>query len=99
MRVETHRAETDHPCERPVDLYEWCIQYLPGPVKSVMDPYLGSASCGVAAVRLGRTFVGIEREPRYFDIACRRIEQAYAQGKLFSDPPPKQEQASMFGAA
>mgnify|MGYP000057587902 CR=1 FL=1 len=80
----THRAETDHPCERPVELYEWCIRYLPGLTRSVMDPYLGSGSCGVAAFRQGCKFIGIEREPKYFDIACRRIEDAQRQGRLIA---------------
>lgn len=78
-----HKAETDHPCERPVDLYCWCIAYLPGKIETVLDPYLGSGSCGVAAVQMGRNFIGIEREERYFDIACRRIEDAQRQGDMF----------------
>lgn len=78
----THRAETDHPCERPVELYEWCIRYLPK-VNSVLDPYLGSGSCGVAALRSGCEFIGIEREPKYFEIACKRIEDAQRQKSLF----------------
>ena len=92
----THRAETDHPCERPVDLYEWCIRYLPKPIRSVVDPYLGSGSCGVAAVRMGLAFIGIEREPKYFDIACRRIEQAQAQVPLIPHEPPKMEQEPLI---
>lgn len=80
----SHRAETNHPCERPVELYEWCIRYLPKTVKSVMDPYLGSGSCAVAAFRQGRSFIGIERDPAHFDIACRRIEDAQRQGRLIA---------------
>lgn len=79
----THRAETDHPCERPVELYEWCIQYLPK-CQSVLDPYMGSGSTGVAAARMGREYVGIEIEPRYFNAACKRIEAAHSQGRLFA---------------
>lgn len=95
----THQAETDHPCERPVALYEWCIRYLPGDIRSVLDPFLGSGSCGVAAMRLGRAFIGIERDPRYFDAACKRIEAAYAQGRLFTEPEAAPEQASLLGDA
>lgn len=80
----THRAETDHPCERPVELYEWCIRYLPGAIRSVLDPYLGSGSCAVAAFRQHCSFIGIEREPKYFEIACRRIEDAQRQGRLIA---------------
>jgi site-specific DNA-methyltransferase (adenine-specific)/modification methylase len=81
----THKGESSHPCERPVELYRWCIDYLPQPIRTVLDPYMGSGSCGVAAAQMGRKFIGIEREPKYFDIACKRIERAYAQGTLF-DP-------------
>jgi len=53
--------------------------------RGAVDPYMGSGTTGVACVNLGRKFVGIERERKYFDIACRRIEQAYAQPRLFED--------------
>ena len=87
-------AETDHPCERPVQLYEWCINYLPK-VQSVLDPYLGSGSCGVAAIRSGRKFIGIEKNSKYFDAACKRIENAQRQESLFP-MQTKQEQQGMF---
>ena len=90
------QAQTDHPCERPVKLYDWCIRYLPRPINSVLDPYLGSGSCGVAAILSGRKFIGIEREPKYFDIACKRIEQAAAQGQLFEPAPVKQHQETFL---
>ena len=51
--------------------------------KTILDPFMGSGTTGVAALQLGRSFIGIGREPKYFDIACRRIEQAHAQGQLF----------------
>jgi site-specific DNA-methyltransferase (adenine-specific) len=89
-------AETDHPCERPVELYDWCIKYLPKPIKSVLDPFLGSGSCGVAAIRAGCKFIGIEREPTYFEAACIRIEQAVAQGQLFAPEQPKQVQEQLI---
>ncbi len=57
---------------------------------------MGSGTTGVACAQLGRKFIGIEIEPKYFDIACRRIEQAYAQGKLFQEPAPKSEQVPMW---
>jgi len=89
-------AETDHPCERPVELYDWCIKYLPKPINSVLDPFIGSGSCGVAAIRAGSKFIGIEREEKYFDIACKRIEQAHAQGQLFAPEQPKQVQEALL---
>jgi len=57
---------------------------------------MGSGTTGVAAIQLGRKFIGIEREPKYFDIACKRIEQAVAQGQLFQPEQPKQIQEAMF---
>jgi DNA modification methylase len=52
---------------------------------TVCDPFMGTGTTGVACVNLGKAFVGIERERQYFDAACRRIEQAYAQPRLFED--------------
>lgn len=93
--VSAHKGETSHPCERPVDLYRWCINYLPQPIESVLDPYMGSGSCAVACVNLGRRFIGIELDEGYFDIACERICKAYAQPDLFLEaakqPEPQQE--------
>jgi DNA modification methylase len=85
--------DKQHPTQKPVELMKWCIQHLPEDVETIFDPFMGSGSTGVAAVKLGKRFIGIEREPKYFEIACRRIEQAYAQGDLFVAAPsakPKQ---------
>ena len=90
----THEAETDHPCERPVRLYEWCLDYMPKG-ETVCDPFMGSGSCGVASVRMGRTFTGIERERRYFDACCERISRAQAQGQMFEPERPKAEQIGL----
>ena len=86
MEGETNRVNggTEHPTQKPVPLMQWCIGLVSG-VKSVLDPYMGSGTTGVACARMGLQFVGIERERKYFDIACRRIEQAYAQPRLFED--------------
>jgi len=56
---------------------------------------MGSGTTGVACVNLGRSFIGIEREPSYFDIACRRIEEAYRQPRLFAEPVAKPVQESL----
>ena len=72
----------EHPTQKPIALMKWCIDMLPK-ANSVLDCFLGSGTTGVAAVQMGRDFIGIEREERYFDIACRRIEQAQRQGDLF----------------
>jgi DNA modification methylase len=69
-----------HPTQKPVKLMEFCISELPKNTESVIcDPYMGSGSTGVAAINLGKTFVGIEKSPQYFDIACQRIEKAYKE--------------------
>lgn len=57
------------------------------PSGTVLDPFMGSGSTGVACARLGRRFIGIEIEPKYFDIACNRIEQAQRQSDLFIKAP------------
>jgi site-specific DNA-methyltransferase (adenine-specific) len=72
-----------HPTQKPLPLMKWCIGRLPDDTVSILDPYMGSGTTGVAAVQMGRTFIGIEREPKYFDIACKRIEDAQRQGDMF----------------
>jgi DNA modification methylase len=72
------------------------LEFLPD-AALVLDPYMGVGTTGVACANLGRRFIGIEREPTYFDIACRRIEEAYRQPRLFDEPPPKPQQGSLFG--
>ena len=73
----------DHPTQKPIGVMRWCIGHLPAPNQTILDPFMGSGTTGVAAVQMGRDFIGIEREPKYFDIACKRIEQAQRQGDLF----------------
>ncbi len=77
-------GEHMHPTQKPVALMKWCIDQL-GAAGVIADPYLGSGSTGVAAVHMGRPFVGIEIDAGHFETACRRIEQAYAQPRLFED--------------
>jgi site-specific DNA-methyltransferase (adenine-specific)/modification methylase len=84
------RAERDidreHPTQKPVALMRWCIEQAKVPPGGViLDPYMGSGSTGVAAMQMRHPFIGIEIEPRYFDIACRRIEEAQRQGDMFRD--------------
>lgn len=94
--LEKNLKSAAHPSQKPVGLMEWSIGFVPG-VGAIMDPFMGSGTTGVACVGLGRHFVGIEIDPGYFDIACRRIEEAYKQPRLFADEPaPKPVQDSMF---
>ena len=91
-RIKTlpRRDGNQHPTQKPVALMEWTAGFVPG--QQVLDPFMGSGTTGVACANLGREFIGIEREPKYFDIACRRIERAYAQGNLFEPEQAKPEQ-------
>jgi hypothetical protein len=73
----------DHPVAYPVELPKRCILATTDPDDIVLDPYSGSASTGVAAVQNGRRYIGIEREEKYFDAACKRIEDAQRQADLF----------------
>ena len=81
-RVELMADGAVHPTQKPVRLMSWCIQQAVNP-KTIIDPFIGSGTTGVAAIQMGRKFIGIEREPKYFDIACKRIDQAAAQRALF----------------
>jgi len=87
-----------HPTQIPVALMEWCITQARVPHgATILDPYMGSGSTGIAAVKMGHSFIGVEIEPTYFDIACRRIENAQRQGKMFpSVPTRKQEQEALL---
>jgi DNA modification methylase len=72
----------EHPTQKPVQLMKWCLGFVPK-AQTIVDPFLGSGTTGVAAVQKGLTFVGIERHEPYFDIACKRIEDAQRQGDFF----------------
>ncbi len=75
----------EHPTQKPTLLMRWCIEQLPK-AASILDPFMGSGTSGVAAVQAGCHFVGIEIEPKYFEIACRRIADATRQNDLFTAP-------------
>lgn len=84
-----------HPTQKPVKVMAWCIEQA-GMPKTILDPFMGSGTTGVAAIQLGRKFIGIERDPKYFEIACDRIRQAVAQGQLFAPEPVKPVQESLL---
>ena len=71
---------------------EWCLGFVPN-ARTILDPFMGSGTTGVACARLGRRFIGIEIEERYFDIACRRIEAAQRQKDLFVHAPVAEDPA------
>lgn len=93
------RGEKQHPTQKPRSLMCEILEQFTQPGETVLDPFMGSGSTGLACVDLGRSFIGIEREPTYFDIACRRIEEAYKQPRLFAEPVAKPVQTAMFGDA
>ena len=82
-----------HPTQKPLSLMKWCIGHLPNTAQTILDPFMGSGTTGVAAVQMGRDFIGIESEPKYFDIACKRIEDAQRQGDMFVAPAPRERRA------
>jgi len=71
-----------HPTQKPVGVMEWCLGFLPD-AQTILDPFAGSGTTGVACVNLGRKFIGIEKDPDYFEIMCRRIDDAHRQADLF----------------
>ena len=79
---QQQREERWHPTQKPLALMKWCVAFIPK-AEVIFDPFMGSGTTGVAAVQMGRDFIGIEREESYFEIACRRIDQAQRQGDLF----------------
>ena len=85
-----------HPTQKPLAVMKWVIELCPK-ADQILDPFMGSGTTGVAAVQMGRRFIGIEREPKYFDIACKRIEDAQRMGDMFgfnvtsASDLPKQE--------
>jgi len=86
--ASTEAAEQNgHPCPKPIKQMEWLVNRASLAGDTVLDIFAGSGTTGVACARLGRRFIGIEVEPRYFDIACRRIEAAQRQKDLFVHAP------------
>ena len=84
-----------HPTQKPVRVMEWCLGFLPD-AQTILDPFMGSGTTGVACAKLGRKFIGIELDPGYFEIACKRIEEAYRQPDLFIEPPAKAVQEPLL---
>ena len=80
-----------HPCPKPINQTKWLVNRVSMVGETVLDPFMGSGTTGVAAINLGRKFIGIEMEPKYFEIACKRIHHAVDESKqrLFA---PEMEQ-------
>ena len=94
-RVALLLEGAEHPTQKPLEVMRWSLLQVPS-ARHVCDPFMGSGSTGVAAAQLGRKFTGIEIDPGYFDIACRRIEAALKQPDLFVEPPKPAHQLSIL---
>lgn len=84
----------EHPTQKPLGVIEWCIGHLPAEAATILDPFMGSGTTLVACQKLGRAGTGIELDPDYFAIACKRVDEATRQPDLFvapADPQPTQE--------
>lgn len=93
MMRDSERGENYHPTQKPVALFDWIMSLRWIPDGTIFDPYMGAGPCGVAAIRSGRSFCGVEIEPRYFEIAVKRIERALAEDRQSLFPavePPRQ---------
>lgn len=93
---QSERGENYHPTQKPVALYRWCLTLpwtLTQPV--VFDPYMGSGPCPIACVGMSRPCIGVELSTAYFDIAVKRIEQAFADQALFTQAEPVAEQTEI----
>ncbi|MBM3618828.1 MAG: site-specific DNA-methyltransferase [Alphaproteobacteria bacterium] len=89
-----HTADT-HPHEKPLGLMKGLIAHSSQAGETILDPFMGSGSTGVAAAMMGRKFIGIELDEKYFDLACRRIEAAHKQGDFFGGNETPLEQVKM----
>jgi DNA modification methylase len=83
-----------HPTQKPVAVMEWCLGFLPN-AETFLDPFMGSGTTLVACAKLGRKGIGIELDPEYFEIACKRVQAAYDQPDLFVAPPTAPTQEGM----
>lgn len=92
IRLPVGAHNYGHPTEKPLSLIQWCLEFVPD-AKTICDPFMGSGTTGVACARMGRRFIGIEIDEGYFNIACKRIADAYRQGDMFVErpKPPKQD--------
>jgi site-specific DNA-methyltransferase (adenine-specific) len=77
----TNAERVGHPTQKPLAVMRWSLGFTSG---DVVDPFMGSGTTGVACAQLGRKFIGIEIERKYFDIACERIDNAYRQQRMFA---------------
>ena len=91
-----YQRQGEHPTEKPVPLMEELVLDFTKPGQTICDPFMGSGTTGVAAVKCGRRFIGVEMNDRWFDLSCRRIEAALKQPDMFIDPPKPAKQEAFL---
>ena len=96
VNADAANQKREHPTQKPVRLMAWCLA-MASSAQTVLDPFMGSGTTGVACTQLGKAFTGIERERKYFDIACERISRAQDQGRMFADEPAPVPQQQGLG--
>ena len=94
--VNPSDRQGQHPTEKPWRLFHEILTDFTNKGETILDPFMGSGTTLVACAKLGRKGIGIEIDPDYFDIACKRVEEAYRQPDLFVAPPENPTQTSMF---
>jgi site-specific DNA-methyltransferase (adenine-specific)/modification methylase len=95
-QIQNDKDGDKHPCPKPLAFVQRVISRFSYEGGAILEPFMGSGTTGVAAVKLGRKFTGIEIDPGYFDIACRRIEAALKQPDMFIDPPKPMKQEALL---
>jgi site-specific DNA-methyltransferase (adenine-specific) len=96
FQVPVIGAEKEHMTAKPVELLHGMLRIAGD---TILDPFMGSGTTGVACAQMGKKFIGCEIDQHYFDVACRRIEQAHLQGRLFAPRDPRPVQPSLLGDA
>jgi site-specific DNA-methyltransferase (adenine-specific) len=96
-RIAPETSVDGHPCPFPVEIPRRCVSSSCPPEGVAIDPFMGSGTTGVACIRTGRRFIGIEKEPKYFEIALKRIREAERLAKcdLFKEPTPAPKQLEL----
>lgn len=95
MRLERH-IDRVHPTQKPIALMKWCLSHLPDNCQTILDPFMGSGTTLVACAKMGRQGIGIEVDPDYFEIACKRVEDAYRQPDMFVQADKKYKQDGLL---
>jgi site-specific DNA-methyltransferase (adenine-specific)/modification methylase len=96
MIRQNNEPRGDHPTQKPVGVMEWCLTHIPD-AQTILDPFMGSGTTGVACDKMDRKFIGIEINEKYFDIACRRLEQEHSQTKMDLAPATEQGKQTTMG--